>query len=48
MMKAKGMKLNPREIADKIIRNLPDNDLVEKMEVAGPGTKHGNRNVYLL
>lgn len=39
MLKAKGVKVNPREIADKIIRNLPDNELVEKTEMAGPGTK---------
>lgn len=39
MLKTKGMKVNPREIADKIIRNLPDNELVEKTEMAGPGAK---------
>ena len=39
MLKAKGMKINPREIAEKIIQNLPDNELVQKTEIAGPGTK---------
>ncbi|XP_072230632.1 arginine--tRNA ligase, cytoplasmic isoform X2 [Leuresthes tenuis] len=37
MLKAKGMKVNPREIAEKIIQNLPDNELVLKTEIAGPG-----------
>lgn len=37
MLKAKGMKVNPREIAEKIIRNLPDNELIQKTEIAGPG-----------
>ncbi|XP_047463287.1 arginine--tRNA ligase, cytoplasmic [Mugil cephalus] len=37
MLKAKGLKVNPREIAEKIIQNLPDNDLVLKTEIAGPG-----------
>lgn len=37
MLKAKGIKVNPREIAEKIIRNLPDNELIQKTEIAGPG-----------
>ncbi|XP_034033749.1 arginine--tRNA ligase, cytoplasmic [Thalassophryne amazonica] len=37
MLKAKGAKVNPREIADKIIQNIPDNEMIEKTEVAGPG-----------
>lgn len=37
MLKAKGKKINPREIAEKIIQNLPDNELVQKTEIAGPG-----------
>uniref|UniRef100_A0A674NAD3 Arginine--tRNA ligase, cytoplasmic n=1 Tax=Takifugu rubripes TaxID=31033 RepID=A0A674NAD3_TAKRU len=37
MLKAKGMKANPREIAERIIRNLPDNELIQKTEIAGPG-----------
>lgn len=37
MLKAKGIKMSPREIAEKIIKNLPDNELVQKTEVAGPG-----------
>lgn len=37
MLKAKGTKVNPREIAENIIQNLPDNELVQKTEVAGPG-----------
>uniref|UniRef100_A0A3Q4MUE2 Arginine--tRNA ligase, cytoplasmic n=1 Tax=Neolamprologus brichardi TaxID=32507 RepID=A0A3Q4MUE2_NEOBR len=42
MLKAKGIKMNPREIAEKIITNLPDNELVQKTEVAGPFI-----NIYL-
>lgn len=37
MLKAKGAKVNPREIAEKIVKNLPENELIEKMEIAGPG-----------
>uniref|UniRef100_A0A8C2ZHN3 Arginine--tRNA ligase, cytoplasmic n=1 Tax=Cyclopterus lumpus TaxID=8103 RepID=A0A8C2ZHN3_CYCLU len=36
MLKAQGVKINPREIAEKIIQNLADNDLVQKTEIAGP------------
>ncbi|KAL0994432.1 hypothetical protein UPYG_G00122230 [Umbra pygmaea] len=37
MMKSKGLKVNPREIAEKIQHNIPDNELIEKTEIAGPG-----------
>lgn len=37
MMKAKGLKVSPREIAEKIVQNIPNNDLIEKTEIAGPG-----------
>ncbi|XP_059208366.1 arginine--tRNA ligase, cytoplasmic [Centropristis striata] len=37
MLKSKGMKINPREIAEKIIQNLPENELILKTEIAGPG-----------
>lgn len=37
LLKAKGLKVNPREIAEKITRNLPDNELIQKMDIAGPG-----------
>ncbi|KAL4660034.1 arginine-tRNA ligase, cytoplasmic, partial [Arapaima gigas] len=37
MMKANGVKVSPREIAEKIVQNIPDNDLIEKTEIAGPG-----------
>ncbi|XP_028277896.1 arginine--tRNA ligase, cytoplasmic [Parambassis ranga] len=37
MLKAKGVKVNPREIAEKIVQNLSDNELVQKTEIAGPG-----------
>ncbi|XP_012989982.1 arginine--tRNA ligase, cytoplasmic isoform X1 [Esox lucius] len=37
MMKSKGLKVNPREIAEKIQQKIPDNELIEKTEIAGPG-----------
>uniref|UniRef100_A0A3Q2UJH5 Arginine--tRNA ligase, cytoplasmic n=1 Tax=Fundulus heteroclitus TaxID=8078 RepID=A0A3Q2UJH5_FUNHE len=37
MLKARGTKVNPREIAEKIVQNLPDNELVLRTEIAGPG-----------
>ncbi|KAB5548644.1 hypothetical protein PHYPO_G00057960 [Pangasianodon hypophthalmus] len=37
MMKGKGLKVNPREIAEKISQNIPDNELIERTEIAGPG-----------
>lgn len=36
-LKAKKLNANPQEIAKKICANLEPNDLVEKVEVAGPG-----------
>lgn len=40
ILKAKGVKTNPREIAQKIVQNLSDNEVILKTEIAGPGTKH--------
>ncbi|KAJ7997060.1 hypothetical protein DPEC_G00225000 [Dallia pectoralis] len=37
IMKSKGLKVNPREIAEKIQQKIPDNELIEKTEIAGPG-----------
>lgn len=37
MAAAKQLKQNPRELAAKIIENLPDNPLVASCEIAGPG-----------
>ncbi|XP_068133516.1 arginine--tRNA ligase, cytoplasmic [Hyperolius riggenbachi] len=37
MLKAKEQKVSPREIADKIVKNLPSNKLIEKTDIAGPG-----------
>ncbi|XP_060746955.1 arginine--tRNA ligase, cytoplasmic [Tachysurus vachellii] len=37
MMKGKGLKVNPREIAEKISQNIPENELIERTEIAGPG-----------
>lgn len=37
MVLAKPAKMNPREIAAKIIENLPKSDKIAKVEIAGPG-----------
>ena len=37
MRLAKSLGKNPREIASEIIANLPDSELVDKVEIAGPG-----------
>lgn len=37
MMLAKPAKKNPRELAQLIVDALPDSELVEKVEIAGPG-----------
>jgi arginyl-tRNA synthetase len=37
LMLAKPAKLNPRQLAEKIIAALPDNAMVTKVELAGPG-----------
>ncbi|CAL8362319.1 unnamed protein product [Lota lota] len=37
MLKASGVKVTPREVAQKILENLPQNELIEKTEIAGPG-----------
>lgn len=43
MMNAKTIGKNPREIATTLIENFKENDLIEKLEVAGPGFI----NIYL-
>nr|XP_056718380.1 arginine--tRNA ligase, cytoplasmic [Euleptes europaea] len=37
LLKTKEQKVSPREIADKIARNIPNNECIEKVEIAGPG-----------
>lgn len=37
MVTSKQMGKNPREIANTLIENFKENDLIEKLEVAGPG-----------
>lgn len=37
MRLAKPARMNPRAIAEKVIAQLADSDLVEKVEIAGPG-----------
>ncbi|XP_039340639.1 arginine--tRNA ligase, cytoplasmic-like [Mauremys reevesii] len=35
--KTSEQKVSPREIADNISRNIPENEYIEKVEIAGPG-----------
>lgn len=37
MMLTKELKKNPRDIAEEFIKNIPENDVIEKEEIAGPG-----------
>ncbi|CAG9762915.1 unnamed protein product [Ceutorhynchus assimilis] len=37
LYKQLGKKISPREISTKILENLPANNLIEKLEIAGPG-----------
>ena len=37
LLKAKGEKVAPRDVANKIVEQIPSSDLMEKLEVAGPG-----------
>ena len=33
----KGVKSNPREVATKIVAEVSNSDVIEKLDVAGPG-----------
>ncbi|MEE6478811.1 hypothetical protein FKM82_012019 [Ascaphus truei] len=37
MLKAKDQNVRPREIADKIVKYIPNNVLIEKVEIVSPG-----------
>lgn len=37
MAVAKQLKTNPRELANRVLENIPANDLIARAEVAGPG-----------
>lgn len=43
LLKSKGVKTNPREVANNILNKTPASPLIERMEVAGPGYL----NIYL-
>ena len=40
MALAKELGKKPREIAEEIVRHLPENMMVEKIEIAGPYTRN--------
>ncbi|XP_025891478.1 arginine--tRNA ligase, cytoplasmic [Nothoprocta perdicaria] len=37
LLKRMEQKISPREIAEKIVQNIPSNECIEKVEIAGPG-----------
>jgi len=37
LLKASGIKMAPRDIATKIVAHVPVNELIEKLDIAGPG-----------
>ena len=37
LLKARGVKAIPREVATKIVENIPSNQIIDRLEVAGPG-----------
>ncbi|XP_041881328.1 arginine--tRNA ligase, cytoplasmic isoform X1 [Corvus kubaryi] len=37
LLKTREQKVSPREIAEKIAKNIPANECIEKVEIAGPG-----------
>lgn len=37
VLKGQGVKMSPRDVANKVLENVPDNEMIEKMDVAGPG-----------
>ncbi|KAI0217817.1 Arginine--tRNA ligase, cytoplasmic [Lamellibrachia satsuma] len=43
LLKSQGQKMAPRQIAQNIVDNMPQNELIEKVEIAGPGFI----NIYL-
>lgn len=37
LLKTREQKVSPREIAEKIVKSIPANECIEKVEIAGPG-----------
>ncbi|KAK3728943.1 hypothetical protein QZH41_016807 [Actinostola sp. cb2023] len=37
ILKSQGQNVNPRSIAEAIVANIPDNDVISKTDIAGPG-----------
>ncbi|KAG1668005.1 Arginine--tRNA ligase, cytoplasmic [Nymphon striatum] len=36
-LKASGIKMSPRQVAEEVISSLPSNEIIEKVDIAGPG-----------
>ncbi|NXX68836.1 SYRC protein, partial [Spizella passerina] len=37
LLKTREQKVSPREIAERIVKNIPANECIDKVEIAGPG-----------
>jgi len=37
LLKGQGIKMPPRDVANKILEKVPQNNMIEKLDVAGPG-----------
>jgi len=37
LLKAQGIKMPPRDVANKVLEKVPKNEIIEKLDVAGPG-----------
>lgn len=48
LLKTREQKVIPREIAEKIVKNIPTNECIEKVEIAGPGKSFIFHTLYIL
>lgn len=48
LLKTREQKVIPREIAEKIAKNIPANECIEKVEIAGPGKSFIFHTLYIL
>uniref|UniRef100_H2ZAM8 Arginine--tRNA ligase, cytoplasmic n=1 Tax=Ciona savignyi TaxID=51511 RepID=H2ZAM8_CIOSA len=48
LLKAQGVKMPPRQIAETIVKNLPESDFVESCNIAGPGFINIRLNMNFL
>lgn len=48
LLKTREQKVIPREIAEKIVKNIPANECIDKVEIAGPGKILSFYTLYIL